>query len=69
MFLKRLGPDPHADGVLTPALHGCPDIFELIDGDFAIIGIDMTATGIPHLRPAGQKSGNRNHPEYEPAKL
>ena len=43
MFLKRLGPDPHANGTHTYALRGCPDIFELTDGDFAIIGSDITA--------------------------
>jgi hypothetical protein len=42
MFLKRLGPDPHANGAQTSALQGCPDIFELEDGDFAIIGSDIT---------------------------
>ena len=41
-FLRRLGPDPHANGLQTPALDGCPDIWELADGDFAIIGIDIT---------------------------
>jgi hypothetical protein len=42
MFLRRLGPDPHANGARTESLRGCPDIFELVDGDFAIIGKDMT---------------------------
>jgi hypothetical protein len=42
MFLKRLGPDPHANGQQTYACRGCPDIFELEDGDFAIIGSDIT---------------------------
>ena len=51
MFLKRLGPDPHADGKQTPALRGCPDIFELTNGDFAIIGIDITAAAEPQLPP------------------
>ena len=43
MFLRRIGPDPHASGAQTAAASGCPDIFELVTGDFAIIGIDMTA--------------------------
>jgi hypothetical protein len=43
VFLRRLAPDPHANGAQTQALRGCPDIFELESGDFAIIGIDMTA--------------------------
>ena len=42
MFLRRLGPDPHANGAKTAALSGCPDILELADGDFAIIGTDIT---------------------------
>lgn len=42
-FVKRLGPNPHADGARTPALEGCPDIFELESGDFALIGQDITA--------------------------
>lgn len=41
-FLRRLGPDPHANGAQTAALKGCPDIFELTNGDFAIIGSDIT---------------------------
>ena len=43
VFLRRLGPDPHANGAKTVALNGCPDIFELENGDFAIIGLDITA--------------------------
>ena len=43
MFLRRLGPDPHANGAKTAALSGCPDILELENGDFAIIGTDITA--------------------------
>ena len=42
MFLRRLGPDPHAGGTKTYACQGCPDIFELVGGDFAIIGSDIT---------------------------
>jgi len=49
MFLRRLGPDPHANGAQTIALKGCPDIFELENGDFAIIGIDITETSAGHL--------------------
>lgn len=41
-FLKRLGPDPHAGGAQTYALRVCPDIWEMTDGDFAIIGTDIT---------------------------
>jgi hypothetical protein len=42
MFLRRLGPDPHADGAQTAACQGCPDIWELENGDFAVIGLDIS---------------------------
>lgn len=42
MFKKRIGPDPHANGAQTSGCQGCPDIWELEDGDFAIIGADIT---------------------------
>jgi hypothetical protein len=42
-FVRRIGPDPHANGAQTEALHNCPDIWELADGNFAAIGIDITA--------------------------
>jgi len=51
-FLRRLGPDPHANGAQTPALRGCPDIFELADGDFAVIGVDITESSAEHLPPS-----------------
>ena len=51
MFLRRLGPDPHANGAQTVALKGCPDIFELDSGDFAIIGSDITEISASHLPP------------------
>ena len=60
MFLRRLGPDPHAGGVRTIALRGCPDIWELTSGDFAVIGIDITDTARPKLPPtAGCGSDER----------
>ena len=49
MILRRLGPNPHAGGVRTPSLEGCPDIFELESGDFAIIGATITREVVPHL--------------------
>jgi hypothetical protein len=42
-FVRRIGPDPHASGALTEALNNCPDLWELADGNFAVIGIDITA--------------------------
>jgi hypothetical protein len=50
-FLRRIGPDPHANGARTIALNNCPDIWELESGDFAVIGIDITATAKPKLPP------------------
>lgn len=51
MFLRRLGPDPHADGAQSVGCRGCPDIWELESGDFAVIGIDITDVAIPKLPP------------------
>jgi hypothetical protein len=52
MIRRRLGPDPHANGAQTVALNGCPDIFELDSGDFAIIGVDSTDALVKHLPPS-----------------
>lgn len=41
-FVKRLGPDPHANGAKSVGCQGCPDIWELDNGDFAVIGADIT---------------------------
>lgn len=49
MFKRRLGPDPHANGATTASLSGCPDILELASGDFAVIGVDITAEAGKHL--------------------
>lgn len=51
MFLRRLGPDPHKGGMKTYAAYGCPDIWELAGGDFAIIGSDITAEAAASLPP------------------
>jgi hypothetical protein len=51
MFRKRLGPNPHEGGKKTAALEGCPDIFELETGDFAIIGSDITDAAKAKLPP------------------
>jgi hypothetical protein len=56
MFLRRLGPNPHANGAQTRALQGCPDIFQLDSGDFAVIGEDITALSAGHL-PADASCG------------
>jgi hypothetical protein len=51
MFLRRLGPDPHQNGAQTVALAGCPDVLELEDGNFAVIGIDITEKSQGKLPP------------------
>jgi hypothetical protein len=51
MFLRRIGPDPHANGAQTVALNNCPDIWALESGDFAIIGIDITDIASSKLPP------------------
>jgi hypothetical protein len=43
MFIRRLGPNPHENGARTENLAGCPDILELENGDFAVIGRDITS--------------------------
>ena len=49
-IIRRIGPDPHADGAQTSSLQGCPDILELEDGDFAVIGVDITEAAIGKLK-------------------
>lgn len=51
VFLRRLGPDPHANGAQTPSLNNCPDIVALENGDFAVIGIDITEKARGRLPP------------------
>ena len=49
MIRRRLGPSPHEGGARTPALEGCPDIFELNTGDFALIGQKVAPEFAKHL--------------------
>ena len=51
MFARRLG-STHS---IRPcrSTYGCPDIFELVDGDFAIIGTDITAYAVQLPPTAG----------------
>lgn len=46
-FRRRLGPPPRSRGSIDERT--CPDIFELGDGRFAVIGTDMTAQLDSHL--------------------
>jgi len=56
-FVRRIGPNPHARGRWTSATPGCPDVWELHDGSFAIIGADATETLKEHL-PANASCGD-----------
>lgn len=49
MALRRLGPSPHKGGAKTPSLQGCPDVFELENGDFVVVGQDKTTEIISQL--------------------
>ena len=55
-IIRRLGPNPHENGQQTPGLYGCPDILELEDGDFVIIGGDITDVAVTKL-PNGVNCG------------
>jgi hypothetical protein len=56
MIVRRLGPNPHEGGAQTPGLSGCPDIFELDSGDFALIGKNVTSE-LSSLLPADASCG------------
>jgi hypothetical protein len=48
MFLRRLGhnSNKHCEGG-----YYCPQVLELADGDFAVVGQDMTETAKPAMPP------------------
>ena len=50
-FLRRISDDPHANGAKSSGCAGCPDIWELESGDFAVIGIDITDATASKLPP------------------
>jgi hypothetical protein len=47
-FIKRIGSGSHQSCHQTV---GCPDIWELADGDFAVIGADITDAAALKLPP------------------
>ena len=51
VFIKRIGSDPHENGAQSVGCRGCPDIWELEGGDFAVIGIDITDAATSKLPP------------------
>ena len=61
MILRRLGTSPsQRASAECVACNNCPDLFELADGDFAIIGFDVTDEVVPHLpSDAGCGAGER----------
>ncbi|MCI0562264.1 MAG: hypothetical protein MN733_27575 [Nitrososphaera sp.] len=59
-FLRRIGPEPGAGAERCVLLDNCPDLWELQDGDFAVIGADVTEQLRPHLPPgAGCGEGEK----------
>ncbi len=53
MFTRRLGIDSPEQNYCA---RSCPDILEMADGDFAIIGADITTEAASHL-PMGSGCG------------
>ena len=50
-FSRRIGPGPQANETQCVACWGCPDIWELENGDFAVIGSDITDVARAKLPP------------------
>lgn len=57
MFKRRIGLDPHAEGGGSSTSENCPDIWELEDGSFAIIGANRTAE-LKSLLPKSASCGD-----------
>jgi hypothetical protein len=51
MFLRRIGPSPRDNEARCSGCSGCPDIWELDNGDFAVIGLDVTDAVMSKLPP------------------
>ncbi|MFJ4897172.1 hypothetical protein [Streptomyces sp. NPDC088727] len=49
-LVRRLGKSPTELGT-TGGEQGCPDIWELENGDIAVVGRDLTDTYLPGLPP------------------
>ena len=48
-FIRRIGPAPSGAQCFNSS--ACPDIWELENGDFAIIGVDITTDAMEKLPP------------------
>nr|WP_203610710.1 hypothetical protein [Streptomyces sp. SID8111] len=57
-IVRRIGPSPQARGCQTG--QNCPDIFELSDGNFAVIGTESTARLDPQLPPDAGRAEYEN---------
>ncbi|WP_326720240.1 hypothetical protein OHT59_12635 [Streptomyces sp. NBC_00243] len=53
-IVRRIGASPRERGSLSGET--CPDIFELSDGNFAIIGTDFTAVLDKELPPDAERA-------------
>lgn len=51
VFHRRIGLDSKSNAMPCSGCRGCPDIWELENGDFAIIGLDITTAAIANLPP------------------
>jgi hypothetical protein len=49
MFIRRLG--VISGQPLCSSGHSCPEVLELLSGDFAVIGTDITAEAVGNLPP------------------
>lgn len=67
-FRRRLGPHPQASEAHCVGCNDCPDIWELDSGDFAVIGVDITATAKAIL-PASAGCGSDERVVLLPRKL
>ncbi|MFC8514338.1 hypothetical protein [Streptomyces sp. NPDC057257] len=56
-IVRRLGDPPRQRGSVTGS--SCPDIFELSDGNFAVIGTEATAALDPELPTDGRADYER----------
>jgi len=52
MFIRRLGQNENLCG------HNCPQILEMADGDFAVVGLDITSDAIKTMPPGPGVSPN-----------
>jgi hypothetical protein len=58
VFLRRLA-GPWAEPSVCQSTYGCPDLWEMTDGDFAVIGEDITALAAQLPSTAGCGPGER----------